>query len=319
MIDWIRERLKPATEKQQERVSAYVDGELSPTAQAAFEAEMANDEALRQEVAMLRQVSAALQSLPAQPVPRNYTLDPAALRTVNQISPTATRAYPIVRAAAVLTVALFIFAASLSALNLSVNRGAEPMADTIAAAPAAQPTPAAEAEMAVEPMEMAVEEADVDITTEAEAMAEMAVEAVTDDAVVEEALALPAAPTAEEGYPAASAALPAAESAYPAEELPQEEAARSLAPDAYPAQALPPADADTAEAYAAEPIAPSGINGDDEKPANDIGQEDDQPLPPESRVNRTLPLRTLLPIMFGVAGVLLVSVALALRAYLRRY
>jgi anti-sigma factor RsiW len=58
-------------------ISAYVDGELDPAAQAAFEVALAQDHALRQKVDEMREVVTLVRAIPLREPPRNYLLTPS--------------------------------------------------------------------------------------------------------------------------------------------------------------------------------------------------------------------------------------------------
>lgn len=63
-----------------EALSAYLDGRLSPRERARLEARLAREPALRQRLAELRALRAALRDLPPPRVPRNFTLRPEMVR-----------------------------------------------------------------------------------------------------------------------------------------------------------------------------------------------------------------------------------------------
>ncbi len=115
MLDFWRNWTKSAEEKRREALNAYLDGSLSPRQQAAFEAELAQDEALRTELAHLRLVRENLRRLPRRRAPRNFTLDPA-LYGRPQREPLV-QAYPVLRAATVLTAFFFVLAVALQSLT----------------------------------------------------------------------------------------------------------------------------------------------------------------------------------------------------------
>jgi len=58
-------------------ISAYVDGELDPTSQAAFETALAQDRTLRRKVDELREVVTLVRAVPLREPPRNYLLTPS--------------------------------------------------------------------------------------------------------------------------------------------------------------------------------------------------------------------------------------------------
>ncbi len=114
MFDWIRERLKDANTKREERVTAYVDGRLSAEHTRQFEAQLAQDDALRAEVATLQAVKQQLTALPVVRAPRNYTLDPALYGAPD--SSYGARVYPAVRLATAMAALMFIFMVTLTLL-----------------------------------------------------------------------------------------------------------------------------------------------------------------------------------------------------------
>ena len=62
-------------------VSAYVDGELDPAKQVAFEAALAQNHLLRQKVKEMREVVVLIKAAPLREPPRNYLLTPAMVAT----------------------------------------------------------------------------------------------------------------------------------------------------------------------------------------------------------------------------------------------
>lgn len=71
---------KQARERVDERLSAYIDGALSPRERARLEARLAQDAALRARLESLRRTVALVRGLPAVPAPRNFLLTPAMVR-----------------------------------------------------------------------------------------------------------------------------------------------------------------------------------------------------------------------------------------------
>lgn len=80
-------------------ISAYVDGELEPAAQAAFEVALAQDHALQQKVEEMREVVALVRAIPLRESPRNYLLTPSmvAEKSVAEKSPRWTQRDPVSR------------------------------------------------------------------------------------------------------------------------------------------------------------------------------------------------------------------------------
>lgn len=204
MFDFLRNLTKSAEEKRQEAVAAYVDEALSGRARQQFEQEMAQDDALRQEVAQLRVIKQSLRQLPQREVPRNFILDPAKYGRPAQ-QPWV-RAYPVLRAATAMTAFFLIFA---FAAGIFTNQGAGELATSAPAADVAQ----------VESTSVVTEE------TEAQAF-----EAAEEEAMAEEA---PVDESTEEGAAAfeAEAEEPVAEMAAE-EEMADEEAEAPPAPEA---------------------------------------------------------------------------------------
>jgi anti-sigma factor RsiW len=64
------------SERDLERLSAFLDGQLPPGETAALEARLRQEAGLRETLNKLRQAKAALQSLPALRPPRSFTLTP---------------------------------------------------------------------------------------------------------------------------------------------------------------------------------------------------------------------------------------------------
>ena len=63
-----------------ELLSAYLDGEVTPTERAALETRLAQEPALRRELASLRQTVSWINALPPTRAPHNFTLTPAMVR-----------------------------------------------------------------------------------------------------------------------------------------------------------------------------------------------------------------------------------------------
>lgn len=129
MWDFWHNWRKPAAEKRQEALNAYLDGALSPRQQQEMEAELAQDEILRAELAQLRLVRERLRQLPRRRAPRNFTLDPA-LYGRPQRQPLV-QAYPVLRVATVLTAFFFVLAIALQTFSpprAMVFTAAEPAA-----------------------------------------------------------------------------------------------------------------------------------------------------------------------------------------------
>lgn len=110
-------------------VSAYVDGELDPAKQAAFEAALAQDHALRQKVEKMREVVALVKAAPLREPPRNYLLTPSMVteNSVTEKSPQRARhrSMPLLfmRLATSLAAIAFVVTAGLTYMQ----RGITPM------------------------------------------------------------------------------------------------------------------------------------------------------------------------------------------------
>jgi len=145
-------------ERQDELLSAYLDGELSAGERARLEAQLANDPALQAELDALRQTVALVHDLPQIPSPRNFILPqtiPSRPRPAPQARPRRAWAAPLLTAATAVASLLFVAVLSLDLLLPG-------MGGNLAFAP--EPQMAAEA-----PREMPVEqEAEAE-----EALAEM--------------------------------------------------------------------------------------------------------------------------------------------------
>ncbi len=222
MFDFLRNLTKSEAEKDQEKLSAYLDNALTPRERTAFEEQLRSDSALQASLEQQRQIKQQISQLPRMRAPRNFTLDPALYgRPAPQ---RAFRLYPIVRTATALAAIMLIFLFSVE-LFTSVSGGL----DTAANEPVASNGELAgvedadrafgtaeEAELAVEG-EMAAEEPAEEVAEEEmeEAASEEAFEAETaveepappqEEMVEEEAeLAPPAAAAEEAGAESAAA------------------------------------------------------------------------------------------------------------------
>lgn len=114
-----------------ERLSAYLDGQLSATDQRELVARLDREPQLRQALEELRQVRKALRALPPVRPPRNFTLTPA---MVGRASARPSRGFAYAWASALATLALVSLAvADLTGGGLLAARQAAP-----AAVPAAE-------------------------------------------------------------------------------------------------------------------------------------------------------------------------------------
>ena len=171
-------------------ISAYVDGELEPAKQAAFEVALAQDHTLRQKVKEMREVVALVRAAPLREPPRNYLLTPSMVTessvTEKQPRRTQRRSRPLLfmRLATSLAAVAFVVTAGLTYMQ----RGLTPM--MLSEAPkAVEEMPALEAPQAVvttvevqeevemmrasEPGEMPEEPAPVEEAVQAEKVGEV--------------------------------------------------------------------------------------------------------------------------------------------------
>jgi len=196
MFEFLRNITKPAEEKRQERLNAYLDGALPAQEQRRFEQELEQDAALRADLEQLRWVKLSVEQMPRMRAPRNFILDPAVHGLKTRPQP-ARSLYPGLRVATALTAFFFILTL---ALDLSTPYGAlsEPLLGGGAAQIALEDTDrqaddammATEAEVASQPQE---EEA-----SDGDSAAEMAPFAVTEEGEVAAAADEAAEEVAEE-------------------------------------------------------------------------------------------------------------------------
>lgn len=102
-------------------ISAYLDGRLGSEARAAFEADLAHDPTLRQQVAVLRATVALIRAVPLREPPRNYLLTPAMVAAPARRAPQRPRPLLWMRLATSLTAVAFTIS-----LTLNVLRGMTP-------------------------------------------------------------------------------------------------------------------------------------------------------------------------------------------------
>ncbi len=219
-------------------ISAYVDGELEPAKQSAFEAALAQDRALQQKVKEMREVVALVRAIPLREPPRNYLLTPSMVAEKSGAEKSGAEKSPQ-RAHRRSTPLLFMrLATSLAAVAFVVTAGLTYMQRSISptmvmnAPKAAEEMPAMEAPPAAVVATVVVQK-EVEVmqvrepaamptatpSTEAVARAEKVVES---EAVVEAPAAVPLTAT-----PQPDAGIAAAEATTNAQELtetaPQEE------------------------------------------------------------------------------------------------
>ena len=97
MFDFLRNLGQSANDKQQEVLSAYLDGELAPADRRRVEQQLAQDSNLQQELDAMQFWQQEMRALPSRRVPRNFILDPAAYRPPQRRPLGA--AYPVLRGA----------------------------------------------------------------------------------------------------------------------------------------------------------------------------------------------------------------------------
>ncbi len=191
MLDFWRNWIKSAEEKRLEALNAYLDGSLTPRQQEAFEAELAQDEALRVELDQLRLVRENLRQLPRRRSPRNFTLDPA-MYGRPQREPLV-RAYPVLRMATVLTAFFFVLAIALQTFTPGGLLAPEAQvaevtrvvstSDEVAMEPAAEAPTAAEAAPMMEGEVIVVTRVVSEAVSETVIQTEIAVEEMAEEPV----------------------------------------------------------------------------------------------------------------------------------------
>jgi len=209
MFDWLMNRKKRAAERQQEALSAYIDGALSEYERARLEWDLARDPALRAELDELRRTVQMVRALPTLAVPRYFTLDPA---IYGRVRPHRVQLYPVLRAATALAALLLVFV-FVGDFFLSLSLGAGAPADIFSMEPQAVVMEKEVAgETAAEPdawlMEAPVEETMVERVEVAEEVAEAEAEVVITQ-VVEQKVGVTMI-VEEEAEVAREAALPTA-------------------------------------------------------------------------------------------------------------
>jgi anti-sigma factor RsiW len=282
MLQWFSKRGEKSRERRQEALSAYLDGELSAREQTRIEGELAQDAALSEELAELRRTVEMVRSLPTLPVPRSFTLDPA---IYGRTRPRRIRLYPVMRAATVLAMVLFVF---LTTGNFLFQQAAAP-AEDVAMLEAEVPREVEKEVIVVETvevareeaLEMAAEPAEGEVATEAPVLeapapAEPAAETVVEEAEQVAAEAEPADAAVEE-MPAA-AALPSdlAPSATPT--APSEVGVGAGAPS--PSVEASPTPEPTAEAVAR--VAVESVEAPSPEAVTAVEEPPETPLPEET-------------------------------------
>lgn len=202
-----------------EALSAYLDGELSPSEKARIEEKIKTDANLRAEMLEIKKTRILLRSQPRLRAPRNFTLT-AQMAGVRAGSPARMGAYPVLRLASMLAALFFIIVLAGDLVGSSLQPSTIAMSDTVQPAPLAMPgfgmgggggggdaselAPAA-AQPAAETREM----------PEIEAMAEAPAAVMSEDTTLREAPgeAAPGPSIAEAAATEAAAVAPAAKEA----------------------------------------------------------------------------------------------------------
>jgi anti-sigma factor RsiW len=104
-------------------VSAYLDGELTPEIQVAFETTVSQDPDLQHRVAEMRQVVSLLRSVPLQELPRNYLLTPSMVTEAEAKPRTQRRRLPLLmmRIATSVAAAAFVVASGLTLMQRGIT------------------------------------------------------------------------------------------------------------------------------------------------------------------------------------------------------
>ena len=138
-----------------QRLSAYIDGQLSAKESAFLATRLKNDPALQAALDDLKTLRGALRNLPQLRAPRNFTLTPQMARGR---TPRAARLYPTFRLASVVLSLLFIFVLLGNIFGMG----------RLTIAPSAQELVAPAAEKMAEPVEMLAEAPAAQAITEGE-------------------------------------------------------------------------------------------------------------------------------------------------------
>lgn len=218
MFDFLRDVGRSAEEKRHETVSAYLDGRLSDAERRRFEAELAADVRLREELDQLRVVRLQLEAMPARRVPRSYVLDPA--RYGKPKPQPVQQLYPVLRGATALTALVFALVLGLNVVQFGFGGSAAPAAEIAVFESVSEEAMPAAAPLAEQSADQAYEEsapaAALSAPVEAEAAQNAAEAAVQADAApagsapTERAMPTEAAATKEGADAAELAAAPAA-------------------------------------------------------------------------------------------------------------
>ena len=123
-----------------ELLSAYLDGQLSPSDSARLETRLTSDPSLRDALNNLRATRNLLHQLPSRGAPRNFTLTPQ----MAGVKPPIPRAVPVFRFASVFATFLFVITFVINGL-ISLSASSFAAAPASFAAGAAAPMSAQEA------------------------------------------------------------------------------------------------------------------------------------------------------------------------------
>ncbi len=130
-----------AQEKIDERLSAYIDGAMSPRERAHLERQLAEDPALRARLEALRQTVALVRKLPPVPAPRNFLLTPGMVTRPARPAPPARRLAPALTFATAISGILCVV---LLVTNLTAAGVGGPGAAPMPPVPGVETTPGAE-------------------------------------------------------------------------------------------------------------------------------------------------------------------------------
>ena len=120
MFDFLRNLGRSEEEKQQEMLSAYLDGELTPEERDRLEQQLGQDNELRDMLAQMQFWQQQMHDLPTRRVPRNFTLDPALYGRPQQRQFLG-NAYPALRTATALTAFLLVIALAANVYMSSLS------------------------------------------------------------------------------------------------------------------------------------------------------------------------------------------------------
>lgn len=177
MFDFLRDLRKTDKEQQQESLTAYLDGALSPAQMAQFEQQLSIDASLRRQLEQQRQIKENLRQLPRVRAPRHFTLDPAVYGRPQ--SQPGFLLYPALRTATVLVALLLVFAVSFDLFTGTVSAPGpaafeSAVGELAVGDPALEQALPAEEPVASEPLE----ESAIVASEEIEALAEIEAEVI---------------------------------------------------------------------------------------------------------------------------------------------